>query len=109
MGVASGKFLPMPAYDSIRPLVVALREGGSQAHLSLVVREIEGNELDPVGGVIISDYSAELGADGLEVEALGIGYPLYGELFPDHVGAYDKYWTEKAKEKTANIDLPKNR
>jgi len=108
MGVATGKFLPLPAYDAIQESVVALREGGSQAHFSLTVRKVGGQELDPVGGVRISDYSAELGSEGLEVEALGIGYPLYGELFPDQVAAYRNYWAEKAREKTSNNDLPLN-
>jgi len=31
------------------------------------------------------DYSAELGAEGIEVAAVG-GHPLYEELFPDPLG-----------------------
>jgi hypothetical protein len=87
MGVAAGKLLPSPAYGAIQPSVVAAREG-SQAHLSFVVRLVAGGELPAQGGVQILDYSAELGAEGLEVHVLGIGYPLYEELFPEHVAAY---------------------
>jgi hypothetical protein len=35
------------------------------------------------------DCSAEAGVDLAEVELLGISYPMYGELFPGHVNAYD--------------------
>jgi hypothetical protein len=87
MGVAEGKFLPSPAYARIQPAVLAARES-SQAQLSLTVRLIGGQVLPAQGGVHILDYSDELGADGLEVSVLGIGYPLYEELFPEHVAAY---------------------
>jgi hypothetical protein len=88
MGVAGGKFLPAPAYAMLQALVVAARES-SQAHLSLRVRLAEGQELPAQGGVQIIDYSAELGGEGMEVHVLGIGYPLYEELFPTHVAAYE--------------------
>jgi hypothetical protein len=88
MGVAEGKFLPLPGYFAIQPMVVAARENGLQTHLALVAREPNGPALPAQGGVYIRDYSAELGAEGLTVEVLGIGYPLYGELFPSHVEAY---------------------
>jgi hypothetical protein len=87
MGVAEGKFLPSPAYATIQAAVVAARER-SQDHLSLAVRVAGGCNLPAQGGVQIIDYSAELGVDGLQVCVLGIGYPLYGELFPQHVTAY---------------------
>ena len=96
MGVAMGKFLPSPAYATIQPAVVALREG-SQAHLSLVVRLVGGLALPAQGGVQILDYSAELGADGLEVSVFGIGYPLYERLFPEHVAAYDAQFPPKKR------------
>jgi len=87
MGVALGRFLPLPAYAKIQSAVIAAREG-SQAHLNLEVRPIGGEALPSQAGVRINDYSAELGPEGLEVEILGIGYPLYAELFPAHVAAY---------------------
>ena len=88
MGVATGKLLPLPEYRLIQPAVIAKRQG-SQAHLALAVRLVGGIELPSAGGVHISDYSDDLGIeDGLEVDVLGIGYPLYEELFPEHVAAY---------------------
>jgi hypothetical protein len=87
MGGAEGKFLPSPAYAAIQAAVVAAREE-SQDHLSLAVRVSGGRDLPAAGGVRILDYSDELGAERLQVSVLGIGYPLYGELFPEHVAAY---------------------
>src|SRR5512133_4403840 len=88
MGVAGGKLLPSPEYSIIQASVIARREG-SQAHLGLVVRLVGGRDVPAQGGVHIADYSAELGIeDGLEIDVFGIGYPLYEELFPEHVAAY---------------------
>jgi hypothetical protein len=87
MGVAEGKFMPSPAYGAIQPSVVAAREG-SQAHLALTVRTADGRELPAQSGFRIADYSAELGAEEIQVEVLGVGYPLYEELFPEHVARY---------------------
>ncbi len=87
MGVAGGKFIPLPDYEAIRPMIVAARNG-LQTHLALTVRTLEGQAIPAQGGVHINDYSAELGAREIEVEALGIAYPLYEELFP---GRYAEY------------------
>jgi hypothetical protein len=87
MGVAEGKFLPSPAYAAIQPSVVAARDS-SQAHLTLAVRMTDGRELPAQGEIRIIDYSAELGAEEIQVEVLGIGYPLYEVLFPEHVARY---------------------
>jgi hypothetical protein len=57
-------------------------------HLALLVRLKNGADVPSAGGVRITDYSAELGDEGLEIEVLGIPYPLYGELFPEQVAAY---------------------
>ena len=86
MGVAGGKLLPSPEYSIIQASVIDTREN-SQVHLELVVRLAGGQK--PALGVHITDYSDELGIDdGLEVDVVGIGYPLYGQLFPDHVAAF---------------------
>ena len=85
MGVAAGKLLPTTAYAGIQASIIAAR-GSSQAHLSLAVRQIGGQPLPAQGGVRILDYSADLGGDGLEVEVLGIPYPLYEQLFPTQPG-----------------------
>ena len=87
MGVAEGRFLPSPAYAAIQPSVVSTRDS-SQEHLVLAARPANGNELPAQGGVRILDYSAELGAEEIEVHVLGIGYPTYEALFPSHVAVY---------------------
>ena len=87
MGTVGGRFFPLPAYESIQPMIVAARDH-SQAHLALTVRTADGRLIPAQGGVQILDYSAELGADGIEVHVYGIGYPLYEELFPGRHAAY---------------------
>jgi hypothetical protein len=87
MGVASGKFVPLPSYQEAQPLVIAARDT-SQVHLALIVRTTEDRVLPAQGGVQIVDYSPELGTDGIELHVLGIGYPLYEELFPGRHAAY---------------------
>ena len=87
MGVAFGKFIPLPSYASIQAQCVAARDL-PQAHLALSIMCPNGDPLPAELGVAILDYSAELGE--IEVHAVGIGYPLYGELFPQHVVAYQK-------------------
>jgi hypothetical protein len=87
MGVASGRFVPCPAYSTIQSSVVKSRDD-FQMHLALLVRLKNGADVPSAGGVRITDYSAELGDEGLEIEVLGIPYPLYGELFPEQVAAY---------------------
>jgi hypothetical protein len=87
MGVAFGKFLPTPEYDEIRKFVIDVRDE-VQSHLELRIVEVGGQELVCQGGIRISDYSNDLGLEGLEVTAFGIGYPRYAELFPERVAAY---------------------
>jgi hypothetical protein len=95
MGVAAGRFIPLPAYEQIRasvPTDLVKRKTPSQDHLNLTIRETGGKEVIGSGGVHITDCSEALGPDGIEVELLGVGYPLYEELFPQHVAAYKKQW-----------------
>jgi hypothetical protein len=87
MGVASGKFLPVPAYSSVQSQCIASRDL-PQAHLSLSIIQPNGELLPAEHGVAILDYSVELGE--VEVHAVGIGYPLYELLFPQQVAAYAK-------------------
>ena len=87
MGVAVGRFLPLPAYEAIQPMVVAARNS-SQTHLALTVRTADGHAIPAQGGIQINDYSGELGPEDIEVEVLGIGYPLYEELFPRRYAEY---------------------
>ena len=86
MGVAGGRFFPTPAYKSFQPYCVEHRESWRSVP-ELTVSLVGGRPIECVN-VVILDYSCELGTEEIEVEALGIPYPLYGELFPQHVEVY---------------------
>ena len=83
MGVAFGKFIPNEQYASFVAATPLLEPGVRAVSL----QGPDGN-LIPSEGTYVRDMSAELGGEGLEVEALGIPYPLYEALFPAHVQAY---------------------
>src|SRR5579863_2167394 len=98
MGVASGRLIPLPAFEEIRKFValdLKQQEMPSQKHLNLTIRESGGGEIASSCGVQIMDYCAQLGSEGLIVEILGVPYPLYEELFPRHVEAYRQQWKRK--------------
>ncbi|WP_457428158.1 hypothetical protein [Roseateles sp. P5_E7] len=89
MGVAFGAFLPIATYASVRQVIVQ-GEGKALEGIDLVARvAATGQVIECQAGVHITDHSAELGPEGLEVTALGVGYPQYAELFPQHVDAYE--------------------
>ncbi|WAC63710.1 hypothetical protein OVA13_02655 [Pseudoxanthomonas sp. SL93] len=88
MGVAFGKFVPLPGYEAVQARCIASREM-SQEHLPISATQSDG-QLIPALGVSILDFSIELGASEIEVHVIGIGYPLYEELFPNQVAAYAK-------------------
>lgn len=90
MGVAFGRFLPAPGYAAIQSVVVAAAGGPLLEDLRLSIREASGDVLQASGGVQIADCSAELGPEGLEVSILGISYPSYELLFPEHIAAYER-------------------
>ena len=87
MGVAFGQFIAAPAYAGLQQQVRALA-GASQSGLHLVVHHLD--QPVPALGVSIQDYSAECGADAIEITVLGIAYPLYEQLFPQAVAAYQQ-------------------
>lgn len=87
MGVAFGRLIPAEGYAAIQAACIANPAG--QNALGLSVRTPEGTVIE-CAGVGILDYSEEVGPEGIEVNVLGISYPLYGELFPDHVENYEK-------------------
>jgi hypothetical protein len=87
MGVASGRFIPVPDYAAIQIYFVSAG-GNSVPGMALSVRVSGGDVIACCGGVHLTDYSAELGPEGLEVSAIGIAYPQYQDLFPTHVAAY---------------------
>ena len=87
MGVALGKFIPALGYSQIQSLVAA--EGMAREDLNLSARIPNGSSLQCLT-VSITDYSADLGASGLEVSVFGICNPPYEQLFPHHVAAYER-------------------
>jgi len=88
MGLAIGRFFPSPAYQQIQPKVIAAIDSW-QEHLSLTVLDTEsGLPLPAQAGVQVIDASAQLGPEGMEVHVMGIGYPLYEQLFPGRHAAY---------------------
>lgn len=89
MGVAFGRFLPAPDYAAIRSVVAAASGGPLPDSLQLIIRDRDGLTLEAIGGVHLVDCSAELGVEGLEVSILGVPYPNYLTLFPQHVTAYE--------------------
>lgn len=88
MGVVSGRFLPLQSYAAIQAEVIAARDE-SQDHFEFQIRLPGGQSLPAVGGVQLLDCSAELGPDEIEIHVLGVGYPLYAEVFPNLVTAYE--------------------
>ena len=87
MGVAFGRLLPTPAYTSIQPYCIEHRDYWKLIP-ELTVQEPGGVQIECSGGVQIIDFSPELGEEGIQVHVNGIPYPLYGELFPQHVALY---------------------
>lgn len=90
MGVAFGKFLPSVDYGFVQPVIVAAAAGPLPESLNLSIRERNGEVLQASGGVHLVDCSVEAGPDGREVSVLGVSYPSYEQLFPEHVAAYER-------------------
>ncbi len=88
MGVAFGLFVAGPGYSRIQHQVRALAQD-DQASLKLTVQGAEARQIR-AAGVCLYDYSADAGAEAMELHVLGIEYPAYDELFPEHVQAYER-------------------
>jgi hypothetical protein len=87
MGVAHGRFIPLPEYQDVQALVV--KSYGDQAHLEFVIYSDHSIPI-PCIAVGIKDMSAELGLEeGLYIDVLGIPYPEYAAIFPNHVAHYE--------------------
>jgi hypothetical protein len=84
MGVAFGAFVPNERYAAFCEATPMLETG-----VRAVMLQGPDGSLIPSVGSYVRDLSTELGDEGLEVEALGIPYPLYESLFPGHVRAYE--------------------
>jgi hypothetical protein len=90
MGVASGIFIPEPGYSSIR--AQCCDNHVDQSSLALAVKT-EAGKVIPCIGVSVLEYSWEYEPPYIEVNVLGIEYPLYDELFPNHVLRYKQTLT----------------
>lgn len=89
MGVAHGRFMPTPAYGSVRQYCIERRDKGARI-AGLVVETPEGVPIECSGGTQIIDLSPDLGESGIQIFLNGIVKPSYRELFPQHVEAYRK-------------------
>ncbi|QZP18733.1 hypothetical protein [Pseudomonas sp. DR208] len=89
MGVAHGLFIPGPGYSGIQEQIRASTQR-DQRHFKFTVR-LDGVEIT-ASGASIADYSVNSDADDMEVVVLGIEYPAYGDVFPEHVAAYKQQW-----------------
>jgi hypothetical protein len=92
MGVAFGDFIPTAEYAQLQQVQRELTANrADQSALGLCVYTESGIAI-PCVGVGILDYSPEI--DPPYVEVLGIPYPLYGDLFPDHVARDNQRFNE---------------
>ena len=87
MGVAFGLFIPSNAYRAIQQQCI--ENHADQTALNLTLRT-PTHEVIPCASVAILDASPDFGEEGIELNVLGIPYPLYGELFPEHVARYEQ-------------------
>lgn len=92
MGVAGGRFWPTPAYSSFQRHCIEYRDSWVLIP-ELTVSFTGGEPIECSSGVVIEDYSPELGE--IHVEVSGIPYALYGELFPQRVQAYKDQFKKK--------------
>ena len=81
MGVAFGRFIPAVGYSVIQAQCKLNYE--DQSNLHLTVRAPSGEVLQ-CSGVSVLEGNGEI-----EVNVLGVSYPEYAELFPQHVGQYE--------------------
>jgi len=94
MGVASGRFVPTPAYRSIQEYCIERRDGGWVSPPELTVSVVGGAPIECSGGVQIVDFSREIGEAGIEVHLNGVTNPPFNDLFPHHVQAYNARLTK---------------
>jgi hypothetical protein len=69
----------------------ALHADAWQPIPTLTVEFEEGQPLERSGPVEIIDFGPEFGEKGIQVFVTFIPYPLYSELFPQHVERYRKH------------------
>ena len=94
MGLAHGQFIPSPAYRSVQQNCIEHGINGVVLP-GLTVYTDRGTSVGCSGGVQIIDLSPELGDIGIQIHVNGIPYPLYAELFPQHVKAYKDQFRDR--------------
>jgi hypothetical protein len=85
MGMACGRFFPTEAYKSIQQ---HCNPEALQPIPNITVEDEGGRPIEHSGPVQVLDFGPEYGEEGIQVSVDGIPYPLYGELFPQHVAVY---------------------
>ena len=93
MGIAGGRFVPTPAYAQIQADCIKHRDSWitiPELTIGLVGYTLP---IECSGPITIIDYSSELGE--IEISIHGIPYPLYAELFPQHVESYKRAFDPK--------------
>jgi hypothetical protein len=93
MGVAHGRFFPAIAYSAIQTQVIAETDSGKTSY-HFQVKTPNQVWVEAVA-TSISDYSREVGAEGIEISVLGISSPPYEVLFLGHVEAYRRSFQQQ--------------
>jgi len=86
MGVAHGSMTTVDAYAEFQDRII-VAAGGPAGGIELSVRRADSLKAIPCAGVGILDAGGQI-PEPPQVEVLGIPYPEYDELFPNHVAAY---------------------
>lgn len=90
MGVVFGVFLETEKFAYLRPQAERLDDYSRRWGKSLVLKGTNGKIIECYAGIVIIEYGPPIKRDAIQVTCLGIGYPLYEELFPHHVKAYEE-------------------
>jgi hypothetical protein len=88
MGVAFGRFSPLPAYEKVRQEIITTWGSTQEQLLLSVVDTLSGATLLAQGGVQIFD-AVGFEQEEMELQVAGIPYPLYEQLFPGRYAAYE--------------------
>jgi len=90
MGVAFGRFIATDSYRHIR--LECRTNHADQSVLALRVKTPGGVQVKCAGVAILDGSTDSDGDDSelVEVAVLGVEFPPYGELFPEHVIAYEE-------------------
>ncbi|MDD9907215.1 MAG: hypothetical protein OXT06_26865 [Rhodospirillaceae bacterium] len=97
MGAAGGEFIPSNAFETFRANVEPEPDNNDNIKrwAGLALATSEGEPIECIGVALFEyDFGDHM---ELEVDAVGIGYPLYEELFPGRHAKYIASFVRKAK------------